>query len=92
VQGIVAPAQRGQDTIDQGVILLGREGDNGILPAGKRKSTSKFLALRKRPIPSRKSSSKREELLFFLIFLTRMCILTSVRSQRRRVLHGHLGL
>jgi len=35
VQGIATPAQRGQETIDQGVILVGREGDNGILPPGK---------------------------------------------------------
>jgi hypothetical protein len=45
VQGIVTPAQRGQDTIDQGVILVGREGDNGILSPGKRMFISKSTAL-----------------------------------------------
>lgn len=36
MQGIVTPAQRGQETIDQGIILVGRESDNGIVPPGKR--------------------------------------------------------
>jgi hypothetical protein len=42
VQGIVTPAQRGQETVDQGIILVGRESDNGIVPPGKRMLPSEF--------------------------------------------------
>ncbi|TVY68670.1 Dye-decolorizing peroxidase msp1 [Lachnellula suecica] len=44
IQGISTPANRGQETVDQGVILLGREGDNGIVPPGGRHDADfKFL-------------------------------------------------
>jgi Dyp-type peroxidase family len=65
VQGIVTPAQRGQDTIDQGIILVGRESDNGIVPPGKRMLLSESTGFYRAGLSCVESvSQKRDELIF----------------------------